>query len=669
MKKMKKMMIYSKSLFRIIVLIIVIAFPELLVGQEKVVDLNNNPVLTSNKFVKNVLKGKIEPISLPFYDDFSYNDVFPDSKLWCDRNVFINSDLAYRPISYGVATFDALDSIGKLHNNLIAGVCDTADFLTSRPIRLDSIFGDENRKLVAKDSVYLSFFYQPLKKIENQSLENRSDSLCLEFYSSTDSSWHHVWSTYRFAFEDIDSATNKGRYFIEQIIPITDENLYFNKDFRFRFYNYATLHSDMNDGFQNNAGRWNLDYIYLDYGRSMNNYYKDVCFVNNGHSFLKNYYSMPNNQFNASVSIYDQMIDNDNILISNLDKVSNNVAYSYIVLNEATGLQVWNYYSGISNIDPFFDPNKEMINGSKVYLPTVYPYTFTLSTKDSSSFLITHTISETGLGFKNNDTIRFNQKFYNYYAYDDGTPEYGYVMTDRTEVLFCERYKLNVADSLQAVKIYFNAIEGMSEAAIYNLCIWNDNLSNPNSKIYEQEIKVRYDSINQAGYIMFRLDSALFISPDNGFSNLVFYVGIDKPKNTVINLGFDVSRNSSSYSFINYTGVWEKSVKPGTVMIRPLLGKPIPEDVGIKDGYNFEGNINIYPNPATGNNINVNLENFKGENIIYLFDCCGRLCKQVESSSNICTLQLADYENGMYVVKIYNKTTGLTVVKKIMLIK
>src|SRR5690606_37405864 len=90
-------------------------------------------------------------ISLPFFDDFSQQYYYPDADKWEDNYVYINSNYAVNPISYGVATFDGLDSTGYPYNFNNPTSHGVADYLTSKPIDLSSV----------TDSVYLSFFFQP----------------------------------------------------------------------------------------------------------------------------------------------------------------------------------------------------------------------------------------------------------------------------------------------------------------------------------------------------------------------------------------------------------------------------------------------------------------------------------------------------------------------------
>src|SRR5690606_4842121 len=90
-------------------------------------------------------------LTLPFIDDFSQNWHFPNQNLWQDIQVYVNSNYPINPPSYGVATFDGLDSTGYPYDFSSSTSWGIADSLTSHPIDLTTI----------NDSVYLSFQYQP----------------------------------------------------------------------------------------------------------------------------------------------------------------------------------------------------------------------------------------------------------------------------------------------------------------------------------------------------------------------------------------------------------------------------------------------------------------------------------------------------------------------------
>ena len=115
-----------------------------------------NPVISRQTQLKSAHSVPTGAITLPFYDDFSVNTVYPSPAKWIDRFAFVNTDFAKYPPSVGVVTLDALDDKGTLYPG--AGQIQfQADYLTSLPLRLDSIISTEKRALSRGDSIYLSF--------------------------------------------------------------------------------------------------------------------------------------------------------------------------------------------------------------------------------------------------------------------------------------------------------------------------------------------------------------------------------------------------------------------------------------------------------------------------------------------------------------------------------
>ena len=76
--------------------------------------------------------------TLPFFDDFTNHDVYPDATKWQSKDVFVNSGFAKMPVNYRTATFDLLDLYGKVYSHGSSNPF-IADSLLSVKIRLDSI--------------------------------------------------------------------------------------------------------------------------------------------------------------------------------------------------------------------------------------------------------------------------------------------------------------------------------------------------------------------------------------------------------------------------------------------------------------------------------------------------------------------------------------------------
>jgi len=155
------------------------------IAQEVITELQINPQLRTYSAIQRDQLFKSQRLTLdaavmlPFFDDFNYESIYPTPSLWIDNAAFVNTDYALFPPNIGVATLDALNYKGELHSNAIPGPQHFfADSLTSRMIRLDSVFDPFPESVKIKDSVYLSFFYQPQGR---GNAPESLDSLILEF--------------------------------------------------------------------------------------------------------------------------------------------------------------------------------------------------------------------------------------------------------------------------------------------------------------------------------------------------------------------------------------------------------------------------------------------------------------------------------------------------------
>ncbi len=167
-------------------------------AQEQMLGLNQNVLIQDQP----IFKAEQETsVLLPFFDDFKQDDYLPNASLWMDQNAFVNTGFQKFPTNYGVATLDVLDANGAIYNHANS-FSFIADYLTSNPIRLDTLPA-KHRYLLAADSVYLSFYYQPQGK---GNAPESSDSLVLEFYSGRDQLWYPVWSAEGMSLDDFISS-------------------------------------------------------------------------------------------------------------------------------------------------------------------------------------------------------------------------------------------------------------------------------------------------------------------------------------------------------------------------------------------------------------------------------------------------------------------------------
>ena len=611
--------------------------PFLLFSQEMLIGLGCNPKILSSKLPSHVIKSSV-PRPLPFFDDFSSENIFPADSLWEDKNVFINSDYCLFPPSVGVATFDALDSKGMLYPQAISTAF-PADTLTSVKIRLDSIFGSSPGPITISDSTYFSFFYQP-QGIGNAPEEE--DSLLLEFYSEPLSKWFKVWSAPGTTMQNFYNTNHS--YFKIVMIPLNDSVdsvKYYSKNFQFRFRNFASLANNSLPSWAGNVDQWNIDYVLLDVHRSKSDsIFKDITFVEKAPSLLKYYQAMPWKQYLVNPGA--EMKDSLNIFISNLSMDTINSSYKYNIFDKL-GTSILLQDGGNWNSYPF------LLSGYQTYKPHAHPpvplgWTFPSTSGDSASFQIVHVIKDgSGDYHPQNDTIKFNQNFYNYYAYDDGCPEAGYGLSEVNAKL-AYKFNLKVADTLRAIDIFWNRTYNDVSQKYFYLMIWNS--LTPENVIYQKSgFKPQYeDSLNM--FYRYILDSPIVLSG-------TFYIGWKQTTIDNLNVGFDRNTNSNTNIFYTASGIWYNSMYSGSLMIRPVLGNELP--IGVPETTSNSTEITLFPNPVSDHLLHFRFENraqTKDLTQIKVFDLTWRIVCIAPFSE---TLALPDLQNGLYFLMIFDK--------------
>jgi len=96
-----------------------------------------------------------------------------------------------------------------------------------------------------------------------------------------------------------------------------------------------------------------------------------------------------------------------------------------------------------------------------------------------------HIIKDNSPGSELGDTITGYQNLFNYFAYDDGTPDASYGLTPAGSML-AYRFNLNKPDTLRAIQMYFNNVLNHANEQYFFLCVWNDDVGTPGDTIYSQ---------------------------------------------------------------------------------------------------------------------------------------------------------------------------------------
>ena len=496
-------------------------------------------------------------LEIPFFDDFSRSTVFPDPGKWSDRYAFINNDYPVNPISYNVATLDAIDHTGALYEHASVSPF-IADRFTSKPLNLDYLPGD---------SIYLSFFYQPQGRGD---APQQGDSLRLEFYAPETEQWKVVWSV----------PGSEKHDFKLVMIPVLDTE-YLMEGFRFRFSNIASIADNIfNPGAMSNGDHWHIDYVFLDKERTVSDtIFRDIAFVNSPGSLLNSYEAMPWRQFLAGRLA--EMASVLPLTIRNNDIVPRTVTPRFTIENI--------YKNQSSSVFP--GENTAISPGEIQKRELDLTYSFNSDNPDSALFRIRAWIETEIFDYKGNDTITYYQDFSNYFALDDGTAENGYGLfgAGTENGMISTRFRAYAPDSLRAVRIYFNQSLNNASRQYFRLAVWDDNNGRPGNLRYVQEgaRPVYEDELNR--FHTYILDSAIFVSQ-------VFHVGIIQTTTDFLNIGFDINRNSRNRIFYNIRGNWVNTSFEGSLMIRPVTGNQSNWTPGSGGGEKMS--MNVYPNPV-----------------------------------------------------------------------
>ena len=650
-----------------------------------------------------VTKGVAEARFLPFFDDFSQSNLYPDSTKWTDNAVMVNDGFPLCPPNRNGATFDVLDANGRVYSYAISNPF-VSEYLTSVRIRLDSIMEPEPRALTPADSVYLSFYYQPQG---NGNAPEEQDSLVLQFGLTTerqeflfldyqtysiddvfaelqvdtlfpgdtiwasvgcqegmftivtdtltssmegsisvpcdsvfttvaDTTWYHIWSV---AGERLDAfmAENDDQLFKQVMIPILDAK-YFKDNFYFRFYNYASIVNNSLPANRSNEDNWNIDFVYLNYNRSVNDtYYPMVTFSGQKPSFFNRYQSIPYRQYRNNPN--SSMRESLSIDIANLDAVDHDINYYYKV-DQIGGNQHYMRVLDPVTIRPYdeFGYLECPEYGESPACPYVGELFAMDMWIDSASFQISHYLYDSTANPPLADSMKYRVGLYNYYAYDDGIPELGYGVSNAGGK-FAVRFDISDYDTIQGVQLLFNHTLKDANDKYFDIMVCKDENGKPGDTLYTMKNQRPQWQEQPYRFTYYKFDRVVATANS-------FYIGIQQSSNSLINIGLDASIDNQQYNFVNTNGSWQPSNMHGSLMIRPVVGASYYIGVEENGPSTGSGALTVYPNPASDM---LHLEgDFEGGQVS-LFDLTGRRVYQGEYQHTIAVSNLND---GMYFIQV-----------------
>jgi hypothetical protein len=608
-----------------------------------------------------------ETLQLPFFDDFSNNDgVYPTRDLWLDRDVYINNTMAPNPPSIGMATFDGLDPGGTPYDNFGQG-----DDLTSKPIDMSQLSGEE--------SIYFKCYVAP----RGYGLyPNFPDSLVLEFRNA-DREWKRAGS-----WNGVFANPGEVDQFPWEFFSLRiEEQEYFHDAFQFRFQSYHSP-GGLDD-------LWHVDYVKIQAGDNETPIFNDIAFTQTPRSILDRYTAMPWNQFKANVN--NEVRDNDfiseyfnhdleprgvsNVSLAKIINLVDGVELSpAITVTDGPGGTVpsqsykvserdntTGFWSGVKSELSAFPNNTEKAE-------LLFQFEYNLSDQDED------------VDASRNDITNFITHLDDYYAYDDGTAETAVVLTNQQNDSpeYAIRYRANVEDELQAVRIHFPHTDiDAEEGQRFNIKVWVDptgsndfNYLENNEPDYIREfVSPTYpDSFTDSLQAM----TTYALQDENGESTPLtipagadFYIGFQQTSLGLsgVHVGFDVQYDARPHTFLNLGTFWFPIPEQfdGAIMYRPVMGDESPGNTAVDDLTEIEDNpVRLFPNPTTGE-VNIILE--KGNYLDYnvqIFNNIGQLVR-IEKGASLLNLQ--DLQNGVYHLQFVNKNSLASYFRKVVVAK
>ncbi|WP_118952729.1 T9SS type A sorting domain-containing protein [Taibaiella helva] len=580
-------------------------------AQERLAPLMENTALQHLPAETGGPAHKPTALTLPFFEDFTDPSPYPSSERWTDKYVYINNTMGRDMVSRGVATFDALNTVGKPYYDTVSNYTTIyADSLTSLPFALSS--------RAPADSVYLSFFYQPRG---NGFSPKPYDSLMLYFLRSN-GTWVKVWS----------ANGDTGRLPFRQVmIPLTDPG-YFSDNFQMRWINTATI------GISNS--HWNLDYIRLDAGRNLfDTTVQDVAFTKEPASILNDFSAMPFRHFKTNPASF--LNTNLTATLKNYGPLTPNIPSGFRATTGATNLG-----SGTANVS--LPPRQE----TDALYPMYNAGAFSPG-NPNDRVVYDHLFYCTGNypgESRANDTIRFQQVFDNYFAYDDGTAEQSYFLNLQPSApgYTAVEFAAYQPDTLRGIAIRFAPVLPPATLKEFSIAVYRDIAVNGGTDdlLYHEDFLLpEYpDTVNK--FAVYAFEQPVMLNTG------VFYISIIQSAGGIsdsLQIALDANRTGANHRYFKVNNSWEPSLLDGALLLRPLLGAQLP--VGIKETGLPRLAWSLSPNPSS-DHVHISIPKLGNAAAQYqLSDVQGRtlLAGKLKTDTDI---DISSLTPGMYFVSI-----------------
>jgi len=496
-----------------------------------------------------------ETLSLPFWDDFALGI---DTLIWEVKGTSYTETIGINPPSIGMLLLDGVDENGRPYSfvNIDQGV---TDLISSKTFDLSNLSTSEST------SLYLSFFWQAGGRAESP---DEGDQISLQFLGP-EGNWIPVWTKRGSADHPLDSFTQE---FI-QVIPVFQ-----HPNFRFRFETRGRQSGPFDS--------WIVDYIFLNTNRDLEEIdYPDRSLTQRNNLRFGDYGAYPKDLLASNQEENWSTIQNEFL---NLEDRFRAMEYSIQITDLESGQVL-----PINSNTPFNPvPNAgerrafESLEFDEIpppQLETDLEIKTTLLSGDDIWFEINNgdTTFFENVDLRSNDTVRTVFPVRDYFAYDNGSPDYSAGINQRAGQLAVE-YNTPEEVYLKGISINFTN-PNQAEQAI-DILVWDDLEQEPIFK--REELIPRFPSADSLVY--FSLDTNLLVRGN-------FYVGYAQFTDDFIYVGLDKLNDNGDRIFYNVGRGWAQNEEvEGSLLVRAHVSLATP----FTENTLPEENLRIYPNPV-----------------------------------------------------------------------
>jgi len=259
-----------------------------------------------------------------------------------------------------------------------------------------------------------------------------------------------------------------------------------------------------------------------------------------------------------------------------------------------------------------------------------------------------YTLNFSPIDFRVNDTTQTTYTMANYYAYDDGSAEFGAGLNQPgSELAYYFTMITHKPDTIVAVDMYFPDFGDESSQDI-TLIIRQDSMVNdtiyPGHILYSEIVSLQRSALNNFWRHILNVNTI-------GVRD-TFFLGWQQTSSAVIALGLDKSNDTGTRMYYNTNGYWIQNNPAdsddyiaGSLMIRPVFGKG-----GIVAGLPPEPVVfEAFPNPNAGSfYLTVKPD------LMEIFDLTGRRIGFTQGGTkDQATVEMANSPPGIYILKAF----------------